>query len=121
MSVFNSKRGFLFNYSPSNNEREESSEKVVTKIFNLKIVTWKHAYKVLTLCLLKRMVTKTGWFLSDWQAGFGFRSARGCRDNVLLLCLLYDHIIEKKGHCVVTYIDFAAAFDSVSHKFLDES
>ena len=28
-----------------------------------------HAYKILTLCLLNRIVKETDWFLSDWQAG----------------------------------------------------
>ena len=63
------------------------------------------------------MAAETEWFLSDWQAGF--RSKRGCRDNILLLRVLYDNIIANNKHCVVTYIDFAAAFDSVSHRFLD--
>ena len=32
---------------------------------------------------------------------------------------LYDNIICNNKQCVVTYIDFAAAFDSVSHRYLD--
>ena len=78
-----------------------------------------HAYKILSICLLKRLVAETGWFLSDWQAGF--RGGRGCRDNILLLRVIYDHFIRNNKKCVVTFIDFAAAFDSVSHKFLDEA
>ena len=78
-----------------------------------------HAYKILSICLLKRIVAETEGFLSDWQAGF--RGGRGCRDNTLLLRVIYDNIIRNKKHCVVTFIDFAAAFDSVSHKFLDEA
>ena len=76
-----------------------------------------HAYKILSICLLKRIVAETGDFLSDWQAGF--RPERGCRDNILLLRVLHDNIIANNKHCVVTYIDFAAAFDSVSHRFFD--
>lgn len=60
-----------------------------------------HAYKILSVCLLQRLVRETKWFLSDWQAGF--RAERGCRDNVLLLLVLYDHIIANKKHCVVTH------------------
>ena len=78
-----------------------------------------HDYKILSICLLKRVVAETEWFLSDWQAGF--RGGRGCRDNILLLRVMYDNIIRNNKQCVVTYIDFAAAFDSVSHKFLDEA
>ena len=33
--------------------------------------------------------------------------------------MLYDHIINGNHNCTITYIDFKAAFDSVSHKFLD--
>ena len=76
-----------------------------------------HAYKVLSKCILQRLIKETDWFLSEWQAGF--RAGRGCRDNVLLLRVIYDNIIRLKKRCVVTYIDFAAAFDSVSHKYLD--
>ena len=36
-----------------------------------------HSYKIMSICLLNRMVAETDWFLSEWQAGF--RSQRGCR------------------------------------------
>ena len=78
-----------------------------------------HAYKILSVCILHRLVAETDWFLSDWQAGF--RSERGCRDNLLLLRVIYDQVINGNDKCVVTFIDFAAAFDSVSHKFLDSA
>ena len=50
-----------------------------------------HSYKILSVCLLHRLVAETDWFLSEWQAGF--RSQRGCRDQVLLLRVIYDQII----------------------------
>ena len=78
-----------------------------------------HSYKILTICLLNRLVKETSWFLSDWQSGF--RPGRGCRDNVLLLRVIYDQVIPRKSKCVVTFIDFAAAFDSVSHKYIDKA
>ena len=78
-----------------------------------------HAYKILSVCLLNRMVSETDWFLSEWQAGF--RSGRGCRYNVLLLRVIYDQYVKGDKKCVVTFIDFAAAFDSVSHVFLDRA
>lgn len=68
---------------------------------------------------MHRLIKETSWFLSDWQAGF--RAGRGCRDNVLLLRVIYDQIIRGNDKCVVTFIDFAAAFDSVSHKYLDNA
>ena len=74
-----------------------------------------HSYKVLSICVLNRLLKEIPNFLSDWQAGS--RQHRGCRDNILLLRVIYDNIIRGKTNCVVTYIDFAAAFDSVSHKY----
>ena len=76
-----------------------------------------HAYKIMSVMLLRRLVQECASFFSDWQAGF--RPQRGCRDNVLLLRVLYDQIINGNSKCVVTYIDFSAAFDTVSHKFMD--
>lgn len=57
--------------------------------------------------------------MSDWQAGF--RLERGCRDNVLLLRLLFDNALELNKDLVVLFIDYSAAFDSVSHKWMDVS
>ena len=39
----------------------------------------------------------------------------------MLLRLLYDSVIRKNSSCVITYIDYTAAFDSISHKFLDKT
>ena len=78
-----------------------------------------HAYKILSVVLLKRLVAECSEFFSDWQAGF--RSQRGCRDNIMLLRVLYDQIIRKNSKCIVTYIDYTAAFDSISHKFMDST
>ena len=41
------------------------------------------------------------------------------RDNILLLRVLYNQIINNDDSCIVTYIDYSAAFDSVSHKYMD--
>ena len=78
-----------------------------------------HSYKILSVCILNRLVAETDWFLSEGQAGF--RGDRGCRDNILLLRVIYDQYIKGNKKCIVTYIDFAAAFDSVSHVFLDHA
>ena len=78
-----------------------------------------HSYKIMSVCILHRLIDETDWFLSDWQAGF--RGQRGCRDNLLLLRVIYDQIINGNEKCVITFIDFAAAFDSISHKFLDQA
>ena len=78
-----------------------------------------HAYKIMTAILLRRLVVECAAFFSEWQAGF--RSHRGCRDNILLLRMLYDQVINNDDSCVITYIDYTAAFDSISHKFLDRT
>ena len=76
-----------------------------------------HSYKILSVCILNRLIKETDWFLSEWQAGF--RKDRGCRDNILLLRVIYDQYIKGNKKCVITFIDFAAAFDSVSHRYID--
>ena len=78
-----------------------------------------HAYKVLSVLVLHRMQPALEERLPDSQAGF--RKARGCRDNVLILKLLIDEIIKAGQEAVIVFIDYTAAFDSVSHRFLDES
>ena len=78
-----------------------------------------HAYKLLSVYLLRRMLEEAGGFLPDYQAGF--RAGRGCRDNVFILTLLLDAVLEIGSSCVLTFIDFKAAFDSISHFFLDST
>ena len=78
-----------------------------------------HAYKILSLVMLERIMSECSGFLSEWQAGF--RPERGCRDNILLLRVLFDQALQRGENLVVTYIDYSAAFDSISHKFLDKS
>ena len=74
-----------------------------------------HAYKTLSQCLLARLEQETQGFLSDWQAGF--REKRGCRDNIMILRTICEDALERAEICV-TFIDYSAAFDSVSHKLL---
>ena len=76
-----------------------------------------HVYKILSVILLNRLTSECCNFFSDWQAGF--RQQCGCRDNILLLRLLYDQIINGNSRCTITYIDYTAAFDTVSHKYID--
>ena len=78
-----------------------------------------HSYKVLNQCLLHRLEQETASFLSEWQAGF--RKQRGCRDNVLVLRTIYDDMLEMGEKLYVSFIDYSAAFDSVSHKFIDKA
>ena len=58
-------------------------------------------------------------FLPESQAGF--RKKRGCRDNIFALSVLLDSVLQSKKECIITFIDYVAAFDSVAHRFLDEA
>jgi hypothetical protein len=71
-----------------------------------------HIYKILSQCLLVRITAETQGFLADWQAGF--RAERGCRDNIFILRALIDDALEKGKEICLTFIDYKAAFDSVS-------
>ena len=65
------------------------------------------------------MISQSEVFLQNWQAGF--RPDRGCRDNVTILCTLYQKVMQCGEAIAVTFIDYSAAFDTVSHKFLDKA
>ena len=70
-----------------------------------------HAYKALSLILLGRMIGISDSFLQDWQTGF--REARGCRDNSMILRVLCDKLISIGKSLAVVFVDYSAAFDSV--------
>ena len=78
-----------------------------------------HAYKVDSVLILLRMQPYLEERLSDSQAGF--RKARGCLDNVLILKILINEVVKAGEEAVISFIDYTAAFDSVSHRFLDET
>ena len=82
-----------------------------------------HAYKVFSRILLKRIVPYIDPKLSDMQAGF--REARGCRDNILILTMAIRHLLKDNtiqgSRGIITYIDFVAAFDSILHSYMLQS
>ena len=80
-----------------------------------------HGYKVFARLLLLRMMPYIAPKISDMQAGF--RKERGCRDNILMLVTIINHLLSQaqddvKSLGVITYIDFTAAFDSILHSYL---
>ena len=81
-----------------------------------------HSYKTFSMVLL-RILPFIDPLLSDMQAGF--RTGRGCRDNILILMMAINHVIsrveEDKCAGIITYIDFVAAFDSIYHSYMSES
>jgi hypothetical protein len=78
-----------------------------------------HASKVLQVCLLRRLVHETNWYLPSHQAGF--RANRSTADNIYILAQIMDAVLARGESMVNVFIDYTAAFDSVSHKFIDEA
>ena len=78
-----------------------------------------HSYKLLSVLLLKRLSQETEKFLPESQAGF--RKGRGCRDNITVLRWLIDATLAAGQQLTISFIDFKAAFDTVSHKLLDKA
>jgi hypothetical protein len=69
--------------------------------------------------LLRRLVTETDWYLPVHQAGF--RQHRGTRDNIFILAQIMDAVMARGEEMITVFIDYVAAFDSVSHKFIDDA
>ena len=67
--------------------------------------------------MLARLTVQCDGFLQDWQAGF--RKNRGCRDNITMLRTMYQDLMRQGKALTINFVDYAAAFDSVSHRFLD--
>ena len=72
-----------------------------------------HNCKLLSMLVLHHKQDAVESRLAETQAGF--------RDNVLLLRLLMDAVLRAGKQAVVTFIDYRAAFDTISHRFLNES
>ena len=81
------------------------------------IALLNHAYKVLSYILLGRIISISENFLQEWQAGF--RAFRGCRDNSMALRVICEKIMALGRSLTAVFIDYRAAFDSVSHKYVD--
>ena len=54
-----------------------------------------HASKVISVCLLRRLVHETDWYLPVHQAGF--RQNRGTRDNIYILAQIMDALASIDG------------------------
>jgi len=78
-----------------------------------------HAYKLISAVIARRLHSQLEHILPDSQAGF--RPARGTRDNVCILKWSIKMILREGREAVVSFIDYKAAFDTESQKFLDEA
>jgi len=75
-----------------------------------------HASKVLLRIVLERIQAKTEFELAPEQAGF--RPGRGTRDQITNLKIVMDKAREFQEPLYLCFIDFAKAFDSLSHEKL---
>ena len=73
--------------------------------------------KGLSTVILLQITEECEAALPNWQ--FGFRNRLGTRHPVLILKLLTQKIIELGRQVNVTYLDFSAAFDSMSMLAID--
>ena len=78
-----------------------------------------HAYKLLSAVTASRLYAEIEHVLPDSQAGF--RPARGTRDNICILKWTVEMLLREGREAVITFIDYSAAFDTESQKFLDEA
>ena len=78
-----------------------------------------HAYKLISAVIARRLHSQLEHILTDSQAGF--RPARGTRDNVCILKWSIKMILREGREAVVSFIDYKAAFDTESQRFLDEA
>ena len=74
---------------------------------------------MLSSYLLLRMLKDIEGFLPETQAGF--RKDQSIRDNIFILATLIDKVLTTQERCTILFFDFVAAFDTVSHQFLDEA
>ena len=77
-----------------------------------------HAYKACAVILLTRLRNTIDSRIRPGQEGF--RSGRGCADNLLVLRAAITYAIRNINDTKleITLIDFTQAFDTVSHEFL---
>ena len=75
-----------------------------------------HASKILLKIILERIQAKTELELAPEQAGFHPR--KGTRDQITNLKIIMDKAREFSQPLYLCFIDFAKAFDSVSHEKL---
>ena len=85
------------------------------------------AYKMLSTLLLHRLRLECDGFLSENQ--MGFRQHRSTRDHIVILSECIASLQESTAATAnntdtiasATFLDYAAAFDSIDHVFLDEA
>ena len=75
-----------------------------------------HAYKAFAIIVLERIRDTVDVRIKEGQEGF--RSGRGCRDNLFVLRAAINYALKKKINAEIVFIDFTQAFDTVSHDFL---
>jgi hypothetical protein len=74
-----------------------------------------HAYKLFAIILLIRI---RGTIEERMRSGQeGFRTARGCSDNLFVIRTMINHALKTGQSLQITFIDYAQAFDTISQFF----
>lgn len=74
--------------------------------------------KIFTTILHKRLIVFCDGASIIPEAQSGFRSGRGCQDNIFCLMTLSQMFMARKKKLIGIFVDFKRAFDSVSHPLL---
>ena len=76
--------------------------------------------KMVEALLLMKLLGETAGF--QWDTLAGFTKGKGTRDNIFNIPRTrMNTSITSDDQLTITFVDLAAAFDSVSHKFVDEA
>ena len=71
-----------------------------------------HAYKVMSVVLLRRLVEECKEFFSEWQAGF--RAKRGCNQALVYLQEVIKQTHQQSKVCLITSLDFKKCYDKAN-------
>ena len=83
------------------------------------LLAFLHASKVMLKILQARLQQYMNCELPDIQAGF--RKGRGTRDQIANICWIIEKARECQKNIYFCFIDYAKAFDCVSHNKLENS
>jgi hypothetical protein len=72
--------------------------------------------KILSKLLLERMKTEIDKKLRKNQAGF--RAGRSCSDQIITLRIIIEQCLEMRKPCILNFIDYQKAFDSLDRNTL---
>jgi hypothetical protein len=79
-----------------------------------------HASKVVSVCLLRRLVADTDWTgTCRYTKPASDSTVVPATTYIYIVAQIMDSMLERGEQLISVFIDYVAAFDSVSHKFTD--